>query len=132
MFIKPTRQTVRGKTYTQHLLVESVRTPKGSRHRVLGSLGSLAPAPRATWLGLAQRIQAAATGQASFWPDAQAEALATKMPKRPRRSRPRRNSDSSPSLRVLADQIEIREAREAGAVHVGHHSWLRLGLARPI
>ena len=34
-----------GKTYVNHLLVESIATPKGPRHRTICSLGSLAPAP---------------------------------------------------------------------------------------
>ena len=41
MFLKPTRKTVRGKTYTNHLLVESISTPDGPRHRTICSLGSL-------------------------------------------------------------------------------------------
>jgi len=45
VFIKPTRKTVRGKVYTNHLLVESISTPNGPRHHTICSLGSLAPAP---------------------------------------------------------------------------------------
>jgi hypothetical protein len=30
VFLKPTRKMVRGKTYTNHLLVESISTPKGN------------------------------------------------------------------------------------------------------
>jgi hypothetical protein len=42
LFIKRTKRTLRGKTYTNHLLVESVATERGPRHRVVCSLGSLA------------------------------------------------------------------------------------------
>src|SRR5574341_162350 len=48
VFLKPTRKTVRGKTYTNHLLVESISTPNGPRHRTICSLGSLEPAPAST------------------------------------------------------------------------------------
>ena len=58
MFLKPTRKTVRGKTYTNHLLVESITTPAGPRHRTICSLGSLEPAPREHWLALAQKLGA--------------------------------------------------------------------------
>ena len=44
MFIKRTSKRVNGKTYINHLLVESLATPKGPRHRVVCSLGSLAQA----------------------------------------------------------------------------------------
>jgi hypothetical protein len=65
VFIKRTRKVFKGKSYENYLLVESVATPKGPRHKVICSLGSLAPAPREEWLALAQRMQAALSGQAS-------------------------------------------------------------------
>ena len=54
MYIRRTTRHVKGKTYHNHLLVESVATPNGPRQRVICSLGALAPAPKTTWLGLAQ------------------------------------------------------------------------------
>jgi len=57
LFIKRTIRTVRGRTYINHLLVESAVTPKGPRHRVICCLGSLAPAPREQWLALAHKIE---------------------------------------------------------------------------
>jgi hypothetical protein len=50
MFIKPTKKKVGDKTYVNHVLVESVATPNGPRHRTVCSLGSLAPAPAEEWL----------------------------------------------------------------------------------
>jgi len=41
MFIMPARKNQQGKTYTYYNLVNTVRTPKGPRHQVLLSLGSL-------------------------------------------------------------------------------------------
>jgi hypothetical protein len=45
VFIKRTTRRVGPKTYVNHLLVESVATPAGPRHRTICSLGSLAPGP---------------------------------------------------------------------------------------
>jgi hypothetical protein len=66
LFIKRTQRTLRGKTYTNHLLVESVATERGPRHRVICSLGSLGPAPKAQWLKLARHLQDSLGGQGSF------------------------------------------------------------------
>ncbi len=128
MFIKPTRKTWRGQNYTHYLLVESVRTPQGPRHHVVCSLGALAPTERAEQLSLAHGIHSALRGQPALWPDPQVESAVEKLHPLRRRGRPRPHADPSGQPRVLTDQIEIREAREAGAVHVGHHFWLRLGL----
>ena len=66
MFIKRTKRTLRGKTYTNHLLVESVATERGPRHRVICSLGALGPAPQAQWLKLAHHLQDCLGGQESL------------------------------------------------------------------
>jgi DNA-binding transcriptional regulator LsrR (DeoR family) len=66
LFIKRTKRTLRGKTYTNHLLVESVATERGPRHRVVCSLGSLGPAPRTHWLKLAHHLQESLGGQESL------------------------------------------------------------------
>ena len=63
MYIRQTTKTVRGKTYTNHLLVESVATPKGPRQRTICSLGDLSPRPASAWLKLAYRIETALAGQ---------------------------------------------------------------------
>ncbi len=55
----PPHKTVGGKTYTNHLLVESISTPAGPRHRTICSLGSLEPAPREHWLALVHKLAAA-------------------------------------------------------------------------
>jgi hypothetical protein len=66
MYIRKTKRVYKDKTYTNHLLVESVLTPKGPRQRTLCSLGSLKPAPRKDWLALAHKMQAALQGQLSL------------------------------------------------------------------
>jgi hypothetical protein len=69
MFIKRTTRRGKGKTYVNHLLVESIATPKGPRHRVVCSLGALAPAPPEQWLALARKVEAALAGQLEIEPD---------------------------------------------------------------
>jgi hypothetical protein len=110
VFLKPTRKTVRGKVYTNHLLVESISTPNGPRHHTIRSLGSLAPAPRERWLALDRKLEAALVGRQSLLPDADVDSL-------------RRRTDAHPPsgprpepVSVLLDRIAVREAREAGSV----------------
>lgn len=125
MFIKRTTKRVKGKAYHNHLLVESVQTPKGPRHRVVCSLGRLDPGPQEQWLGLARRIEAALGGQKSLFADADVQDLIGKV-----RTRSPRPSDGDPSdlVRVHTDRVTTERAREAGPVHVGHQMWKRLDL----
>ena len=76
MFIKRTTKRVNDRTYLNHLLVESVATPKGPRHRVVCSLGRLAPAPADEWRALARRIEAALSGQPELDRDAPLDTIA--------------------------------------------------------
>jgi len=55
------------KTFTYHRLMESVRTPKGPRQRVLLNLGHL-ELPASDWKTLANRIEEIVYAQASFMP----------------------------------------------------------------
>jgi hypothetical protein len=50
MYIRKSVSKQKGKTYTNYLLVESVKTAKGPRQRVVCSLGNLTPAPREEWM----------------------------------------------------------------------------------
>ena len=90
MYIRKTKRVYKGKVYTNHLLVESVLTPKGPRQRTVCSLGSLEPAPGEQWLALARKMEAALQGQLSLQGQgAETESLverARKGRKRPQRS----------------------------------------------
>ena len=121
MFLKATRKTVRGKTYINHLLVESISTPKGPRHHTICSLGALQPAPREHWLALAHKLEAALSGQQSLLPDTSVDSLCQRVQAQPLSAQPQRVS-------VIPDQIEIEEAREVGSVYVAHQMWRRLKL----
>ena len=124
MFIKRTTRRINGKPYFNHLLVESVATPRGPRHRVICSLGALTPASQEHWAGLAQKLHAALAGQTTLLPDAKLDALAARV--RPSRRAPRPDADDV--VAVHTDNVQTEEAREAGPVHVGHQMWRALTL----
>ncbi len=127
MFIKRTTRRVGDKTYVNHLLVESVVTPAGPRHRTICSLGSLAPAPEAQWRGLAHKLSAALGGQTTLVPDPAVEALAERV--RPARRRPQAEpAEADDAVTIHADQVRVEDSREAGSVHVGHQMWRVLTL----
>jgi transposase len=124
MFIKRTKKRVGDKVYVNHVLVESVGTDKGPRHRVVCSLGSLAPAPASDWLALAHKVESALSGQQPLVGDAQVETIVAKV-KTARRVE--RQTEEKPDLvAVHTDQVTTEEHREAGPVHAGHQMWKKL------
>ncbi len=125
MFIKRTTRRVGAKAYVNHLLVESVATPQGPRHRTICSLGSLAPAPVAEWRGLAHKLAAALGGQTTLVPDPAVDTLAARA--RPPRGRTPIVSDHD-VVAIHTDQVRVEGVREAGPVHVGHQMWRALTL----
>jgi transposase len=129
MFIKRTSKRVKDKTYVNHLLVESVATPRGPRHRVVCSLGSLTPAPQDEWLALARRIEAALSGQSELQADPRVAAIVAQVRAQqtiaPQRAAAPRNSDL---VAIHTEAVETEELREAGPVHVGHQMWKRLDI----
>jgi transposase len=130
MYIRKTKRVYKDKTYTNHLLVESVLTPKGPRQRTLCSLGSLKPAPRKDWLALAHKMQAALQGQLSLQaPPAEMEPLVQRARKgRVRQQASEKISEQSSIIAIDTDRVETEQHREAGPVHVGHQIWRQLGL----
>jgi transposase len=130
MYIRKTKRRYKGKVYINHLLVESVSTPKGPRQRTVCSLGSLEPAPHEQWLALARKMDAALQGQLSLQGQGlEAEALGERL--RKGRKRPGRSEETFGQSGIIAidtDRIETEQHREAGPVHVGHQIWQQLGL----
>jgi len=123
VFIKRTTRRVGTKTYVNHLLVESVATAQGPRHRTICSLGTLAPAPAADWRGLAHKLSAALGGQTTLVPDPVVDALAARA--RPARGRAPAGDDV---VAIHPAQVRVEDVREAGPVHVGHQLWQALTL----
>ena len=127
MFIKRTTRRVGDRTYVNHLLVETVTTPHGPRHRTICSLGALAPAPADAWRGLARKLSAALGGQTTLVPEPPVEALAARVrPTRPRASTPPPAADDV--VAIHTDQVRSEDHRPAGPVHVGHQMWQALTL----
>ena len=126
MFIKSTKKRVGDKTYVNHVLVESVATRKGPRHRVVCSLGRLAPAPAEEWLALAHKVEAALTGQQPLVRDAQVDALVAKA--KAARRVARQAKRTADLVAVHTDQVTTEDHREAGPVHAGHQLWQTLAL----
>jgi len=127
MYIRKTKRVYKGKTYINHLLVESVLTPKGPRQKTICSLGSLEPSPPEQWLSLAHKMESALQGQICLeGSQGDIEALLGKVRKG---GRTRKGSGKGSSLLVVdVDRVETEEHREAGPVHVGHQIWQQLGL----
>lgn len=125
MFIKRTTKRLKGKTYFNHLLVESVATDKGPRHRVVCSLGSLEPAPPKEWRALARRMEEALDEQQALLIDKPLAALPEPGREGLRARRARVGADSG---EFDLEGLEFEQCREAGPVHVGHQMWERLGL----
>src|ERR1700704_480097 len=138
MYIRKSSRLYNGKTYTNHVLVESVVTPKGPRQKTICSLGDLGPRPREDWLKLARKIEDALVDQGDLL-DADAGEVADIVG----RVRARRASDeranaapSSPRksggalIKVDPSRVTTEQHREAGPVHVGYQFWQRLGLDR--
>jgi transposase len=137
MYIRKTRKSHKGKTYTNYLLVESVATPKGPRQRTICSLGSLEPRPRGEWLKLAHKVECALVGQGDWvdGSDPEVEAIVAKVREAqpsptpaaaPCRRRAKRDDDDV--VAVHTDRVRVEQAREAGPVHVGVAFWKRLEL----
>ena len=128
MYIRKSTRMYKGKTYINHLLVESVQTAKGPRQRTICSLGSLEPAPAEDWLGLAPKLQSALQGQKSL------SGSSTEIQEWVEKARNKKKSTGSDGDRstvtVEPDKIQIEQAREAGPVHVGHQLWGQLGMNR--
>jgi len=136
MYIRPTQKTVKGKTYTNHVLVESVYTAKGPRQKTVCSLGDLRPRPREEWLKLAHKVEEALVGQGDLLDttDPEVEAIVAKVRARQARQKAsaqkvrRRRKDDSDLVAIHTDRVATEESREAGPVHVGYQFWKRLGM----
>jgi len=136
MYIRKNIKKEKGKTYTNHTLVESVRTPKGPRQKVVCSLGDLSPRPLKEWLKLAHRVENALVGQEELLekPDAEVEEIVGKVkerrageqtaPKKP----PDKPGEDDDLVVVHTDRVAMERLRSAGPVHVGYQFWKRLGL----
>lgn len=127
MYIRKSTRKYGNKTYTNHLLVESIQTPKGPRQKTICFLGDLSPRPAEDWLKLAHKIEDALLGQEGLIAekDLETRRLITKAKGGIKNREPRETDDL---IKVHIDKVETAFHREAGPVHVGYQFWRRLGL----
>ena len=136
MFLRKSIRRYKGKVYTNYMLVESVHTAKGPRQKVICSLGDLSPRPAKEWLALAHRVEDALLGQKGLLDESDAEVaeIVRRVRQRQARGKPSTTSASAGDdgdedlVTIHGDRVGVEEPRSAGAVHVGHQFWKRLGL----
>jgi transposase len=130
MFVKKTTKHVNGRAYHNYLLVESVSTAKGPRHRVACSLGNLAPRPMAEWHAWASQVEARLAGQLGLEAEPDVEAVVRRVRAKGHRSSSAVQATAADTdvVAICTGQVAVEEAREAGPVHVGHQLWQKLGL----
>jgi len=126
MYIRKTINKQRGRTYTNHLLVESVNTPKGPRQKTICSLGDLSPRPACQWLKLAHKIENALVGQCELVEDKDRDTDRIIRRVKKRLAKEVQAKDTDEVISVQVDKVETARHREAGSVHVGHQFWKRL------
>jgi len=112
MFLRTTYRSYKNKTYTNHLLVESVYTPEGPRQRTVCSLGDLRPRPRTEWLKLLHRVEEALVGQGDWFDGADEEVQAIVAKVKAARGEPvyhqvERRADTHIFLSVLAYHLLV-------------------------
>ncbi len=67
MFLKRLERRKSGKKHTYWALVQSVRTARGSRHRVVAYLGELKKSEQSGWAQLGQRLNGRVRPQPSLF-----------------------------------------------------------------
>lgn len=122
MFIKKNKKVVDGKEYTQHVLVESVRTPKGPRHKSIVSLGDLKPRPKEDWLKLVHMVEEALIGQMNIFAESDEEVLRI-VDKIKRRKEYIKEDDIPESITINPMNVETDEHKEFGASFVFSYFW---------
>lgn len=134
MFIKANKTKKGGKVYTNYLLVESVQTKLGPRHKVAASLGNLKPAPAEYWYRLAQKVGRCLAGQLNIFEEA--DELVPQVVEKVGEGQSAASASEAleppiggvPAEEIDIDGIRTETVREAGPVHVGHQMWLKLGI----
>ena len=136
MFIRKTTHTDKKnkKEYSTFKLIESVRTERGPRQRMLLNLGTSFSLPEERWKDLANRIEEIVTGQnALFAYSGEIENLAARYARKviSYHGEPGGNHEktSEPDYhRVDIDTIDNERSRSVGAEHVVYETIKSLGL----
>ena len=108
MFLRKNRRTKNGKPHFYWSLVETIRTPKGPRQRVVGYLGDLNEEKEDLYRGLVKRLEGRPEGQLSLY----------------------RPISSGDSVSVFPEKIRVEKVRDFGDAWVGVGLWKLLDLDR--
>jgi len=107
MFLKRLHRRKNGKSHTYWALVESIRTPKGSRHRVVAYLGDLKKSEKNGWAQLCSQLSRQQRPEPSLFDPPHYE-----------------EPEDDESVLVKLKNIQLQRLRDFGDV------WLALGLWR--
>lgn len=122
MFLKRCSRKKCGKDHVYWQLVESHRTPRGSRHRVVAYLGELSRSERCGWARLAATLDGKAASKARqtsiFEPPCDHD-----------QERPGSGDDPVPdTVQVKMKGVRVERSRDFGDVYLGLCLWRMLGL----
>ena len=126
MFIGQLKMSRNGRSYTYHRLLESVRTDKGPRQRLVLSLGTL-DLPKSEWPRLAERIEdllnhqeRVAFGTSDL--DQLAAPFAESIRSKQQRQQAQRDGNG-PAKEVYPERSSSEHIRELGPEYVAHVFW---------
>ena len=124
------------KTFTYQRLMESVRTPRGPRQRIILNLGKL-DLPKEEWPILARRIEKIVLGQESFLPPpAHIQSLASYyaqlLKRKEMQSIPPAQDEEKDWETVDLNSLSQGECRTIGGEAVGYEAFKRLGLPQTL
>lgn len=128
MFIKESIKKCKGKSYVQHQLTDSARTPAGPRHKLVLNLGRIS-LDKDKWKVLANRIESILNNQARlFEEDEEVECLARHYAKKIKKERIKQASRNTQETEIEPEQEDYEEvninslcnsdSRSIGAEHV--------------
>ena len=121
--------------YVTHRLVESYKTEKGPRQRIIMHLGVL-EIPRQQWRHLAAILEARLAGQESLVEDNdELSNIANRLLKRSnfvsaQKVEQQQRVDTKEAMMIDAQSVEPAFSRSLGAELVGHSFWEKLGFAQ--
>ena len=129
MFIGQLKVSRNGRSYTYHRLLESVRTDKGPRQRLVLSLGTL-DLPKSEWPRLAERIEDLLNHQEQIpFGTSDLDDVAAPFAERIRHKQQRRRAQQEghgPAKEVYPERTSSEHIRELGPEYVAHVFWQRL------
>lgn len=108
MFLRKNRRTKSGKPHFYWSLVETIRTPKGPRQRVVGYLGDLNEEKEDLYRGLVKRLEGRSDGQLRLY----------------------QPLPSGHAVSVVPEKVRVEKVRDFGDAWVGVGIWRLLDLDR--